>query len=124
MQYNAGVALITALDDYQIKSAADGIPTGSIVKPNSEALSLKYGGIFDIGKNYSNPHCQHRSGLDIDIGMANFQASSYHTQLVANLEDKLLAAGYTFPEGSESPYATPTEQSQPGYHWHAHYDGP
>lgn len=122
MNYDAGVDLIAALDNYQTDSASAGVPSGSIVKPNSEALSLQYGGLFDINKNFSNPHCQHRAGLDIDIGMANFQASAYEGDLTDALKTALANAGYVFPNLSESPDATPAEQSQSGYHWHAHYN--
>lgn len=115
MTYAAGNFLVDALINYNNIASTNGVPTGSIVTPNSEAASLQYGGLFDIGKNFSNPHCTHRDGKNIDIGMSAFASSPYKTTLLDALEQGFLMSGFDFPVSYESP-DDPTST-----HWHAEY---
>ncbi|WP_157684657.1 hypothetical protein [Bdellovibrio bacteriovorus] len=119
----AGEALLDALSTYKWHAEnVLSIPPGSIVIPNSEGASLKYGGLFDIFKNYTHTHCTHRLGDDVDIGMALFNSSSYKADLLNTLDAALVAFDYSYPKASESPDASPAEQAVTGYHWHAHFE--
>lgn len=115
MTYAAGNFLVDALIDYNINAATAGVPAGSIVKPKSEGASLQYGGLFDIYKNFSTPHCNHRSGRNIDIGMSAFASNPYRTILLTTLKEAFLNAGFSFPVSYEHP-DDPTSN-----HWHAEY---
>lgn len=109
-------AITFSLIDYKDRAETIySVPTGSIVRPKSEGASLKYGGLFDVNKNFINPHCTHREGTDIDIGMSLFNASSYSSDLKNALEGALLDAGFTFPVPIERPAYLPST------HWHSKY---
>lgn len=114
MTYAAGNFLVDALIDYNNGAAGTyGVPTGSIVKPNSEGASLQYGGLFDINKDFSTPHCRHREGKSLDIGMSLFANSPYKTDLLDALEAAFLGQGFAFPFSGERP-SDPSST-----HWHA-----
>lgn len=127
MPYTA-LALSNVLPVYQTLAVAEGVPSGPpiqqyILTPTSEGASLNYGGLFDTITNFSNPHCSHRDGHNIDIGMSQYKASPYKTELMTALDQAIVNAGFSYPKSSESPSATALEQADPNYHWHLQYPG-
>lgn len=118
-------SFIGALINWRNELTTGGMNNNDIPVPNSEGLSLKYGGLFDVAKNFttSGGHCNHRKGTDIDIGMSNVKILSEpnKTLILTELEDSMLLYDYVFPVASEGPDATSTEWNQSGFHWHAKY---
>lgn len=115
MSFEAGNFLTDALIEYNLRAAAYSVPTPNIVIPKSEGASLQYGGLFDINKNFNIPHCNHRDGNNIDIGMSRFASSAYKSSLLQALEEAFINNGFSFPVSYESPGDVTSN------HWHAQY---
>lgn len=125
---HTALALSNVVPVYQTLAVAAGVPSGPpiqqyILTPTSEGASLNYGGLFDTKTDFSNPHCSHRDGHDIDIGMSQYKASPYKTELMGALDYAIQLAGFSYPAAHESPDATAAQQAQSGYHWHLRYPG-
>lgn len=86
---------------------------------NSEGVSLQFGGLFDVERNWNHPHKRHRQGEDIDIGMSLLKNHPNQNELMDILERRLIGAGFTFDVRFEGPKATAEEVNKPLFHWHA-----
>lgn len=77
----------------------------------SQGISLHFGGLFDVNKNWKPPHCGHRKGIDIDISLSTFNNGSQY------LLKNILAI-----ELSRRGFSTPVFKESPDYifadHWH------
>ena len=101
-----------ALALYYKECLEAGIPEEQIIRLNSEAASLVWGGLYDINFDWQPSHCGHRVGNSLDIGMANFKSSTspYVIKMREVLEQSLRDMKLRFPIPSESPSGEK--------HWH------
>jgi hypothetical protein len=74
---------------------------------HSEAVSLSWGGLFDIARNWQPPHCGHRWGTSIDLSSARLSAREQRA-----LKDAALKVQFEFRVPGERPGDFKT-------HWHA-----
>lgn len=121
---NFGNTLYVALKEYVTEAKNLGIsnPTSSPFYPlNSEGVSLQFGGLFDIYRDWDKPHKSHRQGVDIDIGMSILKKHPRMGTLMEILDKKMRINGFKFVEKKESFEANITEVFKDGFHWHATY---
>jgi hypothetical protein len=83
-------------------------------------MSLPWGGLFDIGKNFRPPHSWHRAGNDVDIRVITMPGQCRWLLL-----DSILAAAATtvpisldFPPGEDDTTCSDPSTDVDGCHWH------
>ena len=72
------------------------------------SMSLPEGGLFDIDRTWSPPHCSHRFGRDVDLDIESSIPDGFRREL----SKVILNSGFFFPVVAESP-ANPATK-----HWH------
>jgi hypothetical protein len=87
---------------YKELAIAYGVPENAIIPIRSEAASLAWGGLYDIGRNWNESHCGHRDGKTLDISMSYFLNSQYDLKLRKALADAARSKGFDFYK-NESP---------------------
>lgn len=93
-------------EDYSILTGAVGDKSPTPLR--SEAASLPLGGIFDIDLDWTEPHCGHRNGLNVDLSLSNTTGLERAAMQVAAIDAGL--AFYYVPESPSNPNTN---------HWHA-----
>ena len=78
----------------------------------STGATLSRGGLFDTGQNWTPPHCGHRNGETMDIGLRDFTGTQGIFEKIA-LEHAARNAGLKFWVVGERP------QDDAANHWHA-----
>jgi hypothetical protein len=76
----------------------------------SEAGSLPWGGLYDIKRNWKNPHCGHRDGQTIDLSLSTLTGQEKQA-----LENAVIDSGMNFYHApfNETPFDDGAD------HWHA-----
>ncbi len=82
----------------------------------SEAASLRWGGAYDVNKNWNAPHCTHRNGKHIDISMSPFDNDLQNVFLRTRYK-KILAKA--FLEDEKFVFGSGEEPNRYKDHWHA-----
>lgn len=96
----------------RLKSFSEALPNyvlapTSIPRIRSEAASLKWGGMYDIHKDWNPPHCGHRNGRTLDISLSGL--SQGQKNAIASAARR---SNFEFTVFKESP-------ANPGTnHWH------
>jgi hypothetical protein len=104
--------LISKLEDmlnYYFENPPD---VDTLTSIESQGASLPWGGLLDMNQDWVTPHCGHRDGKTIDLGIRTLSEEEKGI-----LNEAVLNAGLYFYYAPESPFYNSGEDPIPD-HWH------
>lgn len=96
------------------KNFAEKYPDLPVPNLETEGASLSWGGLFDVNKNWSAPHCGHRKGTEVDLSMSVFDrfGSEIKKKMKQDLAKELRRRKFQMPYEGERPGEAYSN------HWH------